>query len=87
MATTPNTQLPLEPGKDPFDSRVEGAFGEKPGLVAGEAQLAFAKELANKVAWVIGTAYGKRYSGKNTEVSKYSWRIVKALLRDHGYHI
>ena len=71
----------------PFDSRVEGAFGESPGKVSGETQLAIVKELTNKFAWCIGSTYKKRYSGKNSEVTKYAYRIVKKVLIDHGYPI
>jgi len=80
-------QLTLPDPNDPLDSRIEGAFGEKPGWVSGEEQLAFSKELSNKVAWVIGSAYKRRYSGKHGPVQDYAWRIVKAILRDHGYQI
>jgi len=73
--------------KDPLDSRVEGAFGAFVGDANGEEQLAFAKELKNKIAWVIGSAYKQRYSSKGSPVAEYSWRIVKAILRDHGYQI
>jgi len=83
-----SVQAPLDVnGESPFDSRVAGAFGEFVGLVPGETQLRFHKELVNKVAWVIGSAYGKRYSGKNNAVKEYTSRIVKAILRDHGYQI
>jgi len=73
--------------KNPFDSRVEGAFGEFVGLTSGETQLAFNKELMNKVKWVLGSAYKKRYSGKDSTVAEYSRRVVKAIIRDHGYQI
>jgi len=73
--------------KDPFDSRVEGAFGEFVGETSGEAQLAFHKELMNKIQWVLGSAYKKRYSGKTGPVNDYARRVVKAIIRDHGYQI
>lgn len=73
--------------QDPFDSRVEGAFGEPVRNASGEQQLAFNKELMNKVNWVLGTAYKKRYSGKGCPVAEYSRRVVKAIIRDHGYQI
>ena len=90
MATrTGGTQLPLpeSDAKNPFDSRIEGAFGEFVGLTPGEVQLAFHKELVNKISWVIGSAYKKRYSGKATPVSEYARLVVKAIIRDHGYQI
>lgn len=73
--------------KSPFDSRVEGAFGEFVGDTPGEVQLAFQKELTNKIQWVIGSAYKKRYSGKKGPVHDYARRVVKAIIRDHGYQI
>jgi len=87
----PSTQqqlsIPQPPPKDPLDSRVEGAFGESPGWTPAEIQLSFNKELVNKVAWLIGTAYGKSYSNRRSPVKEYSYRIVKAIIRDHGYKI
>ena len=84
MATR-TRQASLAETKSPFDSRVEGAFGDFVGATAGEAQLAFHKELVNKLSWVLGSAYKKRYSGKNAEVNLYARRIVKKILSDHGY--
>jgi len=74
-------------GNDPLDSRVEGAFGEFVGMTPAEIQLSFNKELVNKIAWVIGSAYKKRYSGKNSSVTGYARLVVKAIIRDHGYQI
>lgn len=74
-------------GKDPLDSRIEGAFGAFVGVISGEAQIAFNKELTNKIAWVIGSAYKKRYSGKGGAVQDYARRCVRAIIRDHGYQI
>lgn len=89
MALSTQLTIPVtDPdAKDPFDSRVEGAFGEFVGNVPAEARLQFIREITNKVSWVLGSAYQKRYSGKNTEVQKYAARVVKAILRDHGYKI
>ncbi len=82
----PLTQ-PLQETNSPFDSRVEGAFGEFVGSTPGETQLAFRKELVNKLAWVLGSSYKKRYSGKTAPVTLYAQRMVSAILRDHGYQI
>jgi len=79
--------LPESSTENPFDSRVEGAFGEFVGLTPGETQLAFHKELVNKIQWVIGSAYKKKYSSKGGPVAEYSRRVVKAIIRDHGYQI
>jgi len=82
-----SSQLRQNDDENPFDSRVEGAFGAWVADTPGETQLAFYKELANKLAWVLGSAYGKPYSKKSSPVHLYSQRIVKAILRDHGYKI
>lgn len=79
--------LPESDPKSPYDSRVEGAFGDFVGLTPAEVQLAFHKELVNKIQWVIGSAYKKRYSGKNSPVTEYARKVVKAIIRDHGYQI
>lgn len=70
-----------------FDSRLEDSFGGWVGEVSGEAQLAFVKELTNKIQWVIGSSYKKKYSAKGGPVAEYSRRVVKAIIRDHGYQI
>jgi len=83
-----NSQLEFQESlKSPFDGRVEGAFGEFVGLTPGETQLAFNKELVNKISWVLGSAYKKKYSGKGGPITEYSRRVVKAIIRDHGYQI
>ena len=79
--------LPETLPKNPFDSRVEGAFGEFVGDINSEAKLAFIKELTNKLSWVIGSSYKKRYSGKRGPVNDYAARMVKRILKDHGYQI
>jgi len=43
------------------------------------------KELINKVAWALGTAYGCGYSSINQPSRKYAQRIVGAIIRDHGF--
>jgi len=83
MATQPKSTTPEIRG--PYDSRVEGAFGLFVGDVSGEEQLAFHKELVNKLSWALGSAYKRRYSGKNTDVTLYVQRIVKTILQHHGY--
>lgn len=84
--TQTQTQLTI-PGKDPFDSRVEGAFGASVNQTPPGIQLEFNKELMNKINWVLGSAYKKKYSGKGSLVAEYSRRVVKAIIRDHGYQI
>lgn len=84
----PDSQLELpSTTKSPFDSRVEGAFGEFVGKVSAQTKLEFIKELQNKLQWVLGSAYKQRYSGKKGPVHDYAAKIVAAILRDHGYQI
>jgi len=44
-----------------------------------------AKELCNKIAWVLGSTYRVPYANMRTEARQYAWRIVKKVLEDHGY--
>lgn len=43
------------------------------------------KELINKVAWAVGTFYSVPYSARGSVAHGYAARIVRAVLRDHGY--
>lgn len=62
--------------RDPF-----GRARERPG----QAEWDFNKELRNKIAWVIGTAYGIPYSTGRSEAQVYALLIQCAIVRDHGY--
>lgn len=53
----------------------------------GDEQYAFRRELQNKLAWVLGTAYGGSYSKRRDPAQCYASRMVQAILRDHGYKI
>jgi len=44
-----------------------------------------AKELCNKIAWVLGSTYRVPYANMRTDARQYAWRIVKKVLEDHGY--
>jgi len=44
-----------------------------------------AKELCNKIAWVLGSTYRVPYANMRTNARQYAWRIVKKVLEDHGY--
>jgi len=59
------------------------------GLPPQDTQLALqtdvAKELVNKIAWVLGSAYRVPYSNMRTPARQYAWRIVKKVIEDHGY--
>jgi len=48
-------------------------------------QTDIAKELVNKIAWVLGSTYRVPYANMRTEARQYAWRIVKRILEDHGY--
>ena len=45
------------------------------------------KELANKLAWALGSTYRVNYSNMSSDARKYAWLIVKAVIRDHGYPV
>lgn len=93
------TRLPLTSGA-PVVSPTTGALldfacdGARPGSLGKSVEQttlggrhAALKELENKLAWAVGTFYGVPYSGRRTEATLYVARIVRAVLRDHGYPI
>jgi len=43
------------------------------------------KELVNKVAWCLGSAYGVSYSNISQPARQYAQKIVGAIVRDHGF--
>jgi len=59
------------------------------GIPPSEAQIALqsdiAKELVNKIAWTLGSVYRQNYSNMRTPAREYAWRIVKQVIKDHGY--
>jgi len=69
-------------GGDPRD-------GPPMGIPPHEAQIGLqqdvVKELVNKIAWTLGSAYRVNYSNMRTPARAYAWRIVKRLIEDHGY--
>ena len=72
------------PPPDP-DALQEDALGIPPI----EAQIALqqdsVKELVNKIAWALGSVYRRNYSNMRTPARSYAWRIVKQVIKDHGY--
>ncbi len=44
-----------------------------------------AKELVNKIAWVLGSTYRVSYANMRTDARQYAWRIVKKVIEDNGY--
>ncbi len=59
------------------------------GIPPAEAQDALKadhyKELINKIAWTLGSAYGVSYSSINMQARKYAQGIVGAIIRDNGF--
>jgi len=59
------------------------------GIPPHEAQIALqqdvVKELVNKIAWTLGSVYRRNYSNMRTPARAYAWRIVKQVIKDHGY--
>jgi len=71
-------------------SPVETTLSNAPfGLPPDETQLALqtdvVKELVNKIAWTLGSVYRQNYSNMRTPARLYAWRIVKQVIKDHGY--
>jgi len=69
---------------------VETSHSDSPlGIPPHEAQIALhqdvVKELVNKIAWTLGSVYRQPYSNMRTPARAYAWRIVKQVIRDHGY--
>jgi len=65
-----NSETPL--GVPPLDTHIA-------------LQTDVAKELCNKIAWVLGSTYRVPYANMRTDARQYAWRIVKKVLEDHGY--
>lgn len=59
------------------------------GIPAADSHVALqtdvTKELVNKIAWVLGSTYRTSYSNMKTTTRAYAWRIVKQVIKDHGY--
>jgi len=79
---------PLE--MDPLQEAVYQTLSDDPlGIPPYKAQIALqqdmVKELVNKVSWALGSVYRRNYSNMKTPARAYAWRIVKQILKDHGY--
>jgi len=61
------------------------ALGIDPAGTQLALQTDVVKELVNKLAWVLGSTYRKPYTSMRMPARAYAWKIVKAILRDHGY--
>lgn len=77
------------PGKIDGDSWVNNLSDDPLGLPPHESQLGLqqdvVKELVNKIAWTLGSVYRRNYSNMRTPARAYAWRIVKQVIKDHGY--
>jgi len=71
------------------DSWVNNLADDPLGIPPHEAQIALqqdaVKELVNKIAWTLGSVYRRNYSNMRTPARAYAWRIVKQVIKDHGY--
>jgi len=75
---------------DPLHETVYQSLVDEPlGIPSHESQVALqqdmVKELVNKVSWALGSVYRRNYSNMRTPARAYAWRIVKQILKDHGY--
>jgi len=77
------------PGKVDGDSWVNTLSETPLGIPPHEAQISLqqdmVKELVNKIAWTLGSVYRCNYSNMKTPARAYAWRIVKQVIKDHGY--
>ncbi len=59
------------------------------GIPATQAQPAlqseFYKELVGKLAWAIGSSYGKPYSNNRCVARLEAVELARAIVTDHGY--
>jgi len=70
------------PGPNPLSAQ---ALGIPPGDAQLALQTDVCKELVNKIAWVLGSVYRQNYSNVRAPARTYAWRIVKQVIKDHGY--
>jgi len=61
------------------------ALGIPPSASQIALQQDIVKELVNKIAWTLGSVYRRNYSNMRTPARAYAWRIVKQVIKDHGY--
>ncbi len=79
-AQPPTPQLPPLP-----NSLQHLPLGIPPGDTQDALKADHYKELVNKIAWTLGTAYGQGYSSIHQPARKYAQGIVGAIIRDHGF--
>lgn len=83
MSATQTTR----PEKDSraLSSSAEAPLGTPPLDTHLSLQTDCAKELVNKIAWVLGSTYRVPYANMRSDARQYAWRMVKRILEDHGY--
>jgi len=77
----PNTSEPVPT----VTNLTEGALGIPPEQAQLALQTDVCKEMVNKIAWVLGSTYRRNYSNMKMPARLYAWRIVKQVIKDHGY--
>lgn len=59
--------------------------GSGQGFASGQEQTDCVRELANKLAWAIGSTYRKRYSTKKSPTFQLAQFAALAIVRQEGY--
>ncbi len=87
MATTQHqTPLDLVQVLEPLQSLLlPTAMGLTVAQTHSALQADIVKEIANKLAWVLGSVYRVPYNNRGSVPRGYAWLMTKAILRDHGY--
>jgi len=62
-----------------------GPLGVPPGDTYSELQHVCFKELVNKIAWAVGSTYGRPYHNTRTSARLAAIEAAKAVVAEHGY--
>jgi len=65
--------------------RAEGSFGITAGNTQVGLQMEVYKELVNKLAWALGTVYGRSYSNKTTVARKLALQCASMVVSEVGW--
>ena len=88
------TNVPVSPPRPSGPTKIGDPnapdhFGYPPGsgegLASGQEQTDCAKELANKISWVLGSTYRLPYSNKKGPVYRFAQLAALAIIRAQGY--
>jgi len=83
---TQHAPPPTTPSLPPMpDSLVDRPLGIPPVQTQDALKADHYKELINKVAWALGSAYDASYSNINQPARRYAQSVVGAIIRDHGF--